>query len=108
MERFRCSRCGIIDETDTAYWREKMQAASLRKEFAPLCAECKTGRWHGRFPKTPATGHYLTTHGFVYTYDELLQGVRGRGYLVGKYDAEGQLHKVLRPPPLPPSKRALT
>lgn len=49
----------------------------------PLCSECKTGEWHGRFPKcTPQeSGHTaIGDDGFLYHPDELEPG----GYFYGK------------------------
>lgn len=49
MPLFRCSKCGSIDNTAMGdYW---MDTAEGRP---PLCVECKTGVWHGEFPKEPA------------------------------------------------------
>ncbi len=64
MPLFVCSKCNGIDNTATAaggYWLEKIK----------LCAECKTGQWHGRFIQTQ--------------YDEKADGPMGPGRLIGEY-----------------------
>lgn len=49
MPLFICSECGAVDNSATGkFWRH---------EDAPLCAECSTGTWHGKFPKEPWDGH---------------------------------------------------
>lgn len=64
MPLFQCSQCGCVENTALSdYWwdvqREKQQ---------PRCSECKTGQWHGAFPKQDAAeeGYRLGADGFLY------------------------------------------
>jgi hypothetical protein len=42
MSLYQCEKCGGRENTATgSYWGEKVK----------LCSECKTGEWHGSFPK---------------------------------------------------------
>lgn len=49
MPLFKCSKCGCVDNTALGnYWG--LYACDGKP---PLCSECDTGVWHGRFPKKP-------------------------------------------------------
>jgi hypothetical protein len=79
MSLFRCGKCGCVENTAVAdYWTQKY----YDKIENPLCVECKTGKWHGIFPKqTPQeSGHTaIGDDGFLYMPDELEPG----GYFHG-------------------------
>ncbi len=69
MPIFVCSRCRCLDNTATAdgYWMSR----SERFGSDPLCQECETGEWHGRFEKRQ--------------YDEGRDGPIGTGNRVGEF-----------------------
>lgn len=47
MSTFLCTRCGAIENTATSsYWID------TRDGKPPICSKCKTGTWHGEFPRT--------------------------------------------------------
>lgn len=55
MPLYVCSRCHAIENTALGnYWDTKINTGD-----EPLCSECETGEWHGKFPKTIATSEYL-------------------------------------------------
>ena len=46
MPRFLCTKCGAVENTATSdYWVDTMDNKQ------PVCSKCKTGVWHGRFPR---------------------------------------------------------
>ena len=46
MSLFACDRCGAVENTALGeYYGRRMRGLD------PLCSECATGEWHGRFPK---------------------------------------------------------
>lgn len=46
MSTFLCTRCGAIENTATSdYWIDIMEGKP------PICSKCKTGVWHGKFPR---------------------------------------------------------
>lgn len=52
MPLFECSQCHAVDNTAiTNFWWDVMHEGKSQ-----LCSECDPaiGKWHGRFPKTPA------------------------------------------------------
>ena len=74
MPLFKCLRCGCIENTAPAWWwlTEK------------VCTECKTGRWHGLFPKESAKEMIEGEDGFLYYKEELEPG----GYFYGRGKGE--------------------
>lgn len=66
MPLFRCAKCGCVENTALSCLTMKMR----RGEEDKLCSECNPmiGKWHGEFPKEPATGLILCTDGYVYEY----------------------------------------
>ena len=47
MPTFICERCGAIENTALSdYWYDVYMNHSQ-----PLCSKCKTGTWHGQFPR---------------------------------------------------------
>ncbi|MHA6346438.1 hypothetical protein [Roseivivax sp. CAU 1761] len=48
MPLFACTKCNAVENTATGwYW-----LAKAREEAQ--CSECRTGAWHGHFPKQDA------------------------------------------------------
>ena len=46
MPLFACSVCNTVENTALGvYWSDPE---------APICSECSTGIWHGRFPQSKA------------------------------------------------------
>ncbi len=72
MPLFICAKCGCVDNTAlTTYWsRNILPYSDELKEYQgkALCSECgmynsemkciAPGRWHGSFPKKPASEEY--------------------------------------------------
>jgi len=57
MPIFECSKCATMENTALGeYWGVQR----------PLCSECATGQWHGRFPKRTAkeAGYEKNEDGF--------------------------------------------
>ncbi len=51
MPLFACARCNTVENTALGwYWTPALRGKEV------LCSECKTGTWHGRFPKEDAAG----------------------------------------------------
>lgn len=47
MPLFKCSQCGCVENTALGkYW-----SRVCLDKLPPLCSECATGKWHGKFPK---------------------------------------------------------
>lgn len=44
MPLFKCRQCGVIENT-------ALTPKSWSQMNFPLCSECATGEWHGRFEK---------------------------------------------------------
>jgi hypothetical protein len=90
MSIFRCTKCGVIDNTAVSgYWswvHHYPEGATDVKEMVkrpPLCSECnpEIGKWHGRFPKmTPESeGLVEGPDGFLYHPDDkYLKELRAR------------------------------
>ena len=55
MPLFACARCSTVDNTAlTDYWiqqQEYFERNSSIVGFEGLCTECRTGKWHGEFPR---------------------------------------------------------
>jgi hypothetical protein len=77
MPLFRCTQCGCVENTATGnYW-------SRPKE--PICSECDTGVWHGRFPKRSAEGMLIDQNGHLWSQGQIDGGVIPSHYkIVGK------------------------
>lgn len=83
MPLFKCSKCGGIENTALGdFWSTPEK---------PLCSECSTGIWHGRFEKKNATeaGCYIDKDGFLYYPNEVdletMEWTYNRNYkMVGK------------------------
>jgi len=45
MPLFKCRKCGTVENT-------ALTLCSWTQQDNPLCSECCTGKWHGRFKKT--------------------------------------------------------
>ncbi len=76
MPLFICAKCGCVENTAlSTYWfRKNCRYTDGLEEYQdkPLCSECGAvvyddnhnkglivpGRWHGRFPKKPASEDY--------------------------------------------------
>ena len=63
MPLFRCSECGCVENTAFSdFW--------LQRDFekiTPKCSECRTGKWHERFPKRSASGYLIDQEGFLWS-----------------------------------------
>ena len=49
MSLFKCTECGVVENTATSgYW--------FRRGATPLCSQCdpNIGKWHGIFPRQDA------------------------------------------------------
>ena len=65
MPLFKCCKCGCVENTTLGdFWTNQIE---------PICSECETGKWHGRFLKINATeaGYYKDSNGFLYPEDEV-------------------------------------
>lgn len=66
MPLFRCSSCGCVENTALSeFW--------VQRDFEkvePKCSECRTGTWHGRFEKKPASGYKIDQQGFLWSGQE--------------------------------------
>ena len=72
MPIFRCSRCGVIENTACSnYWCQVHGYGGEKQD--PLCSECdpEIGKWHGSFPKDSADGMVIANDGFLYSPDEV-------------------------------------
>lgn len=76
MPLFECSKCKTVDNTALGYY----WVAQLDGKPA-LCTECKTGTWHGEFPKQTISNSDMVmgVNGYVYHAYELAPG----GYFHG-------------------------
>jgi hypothetical protein len=68
MSLYVCSTCSAVDNTATGpYWQTQP---------IPLCAECHTGEWHGKFPRQQ---YQPETHGVMDVATRIVrQGVQPR------------------------------
>ena len=72
MPLFACGKCGCIENTAcSGFWSDK----SFRDIKRPLCSECKTGQWHGRFEKKTAKGLVEDDGGFIWDEVEIKNGI---------------------------------
>jgi hypothetical protein len=46
MSLYQCTRCGCCENTALGFYH-----MANYKSNPPLCSECKTGEWHGKFEK---------------------------------------------------------
>lgn len=69
MPIFKCSKCGCAENTALGNYWWNVQ----REGKPPLCSECDTGTWHGKFPKRDAkeAGYMLGADGFLYKPEEM-------------------------------------
>jgi hypothetical protein len=52
MPLFECTKCHCVENTAlSSYWRQEMGAHEQGETFEPVCSECETGAWHGKFEK---------------------------------------------------------
>lgn len=77
MPVFRCEKCGCVENTAIAWWWSEGR----------ICTECKTGKWHKRFPKQSAIGMFEDKNGFLYSKEELEPG----GYFYGRVEIEKEI-----------------
>ena len=73
MSLFKCSECGVIENTALAmYWSRSLDG------LPPLCSQCHPdiGKWHGLFPRqTPEeAGLVLNDRGFYGPPEEASDG----------------------------------
>lgn len=86
MPLFRCDKCGCVENTALGFYWTRNERELWAAEFIgrKLCSEHApttfrdgspnddAGKWHGRFPKRPATGMLVDQEGFLWQTDELL------------------------------------
>jgi hypothetical protein len=90
MPLFKCAKCHAIENTALSN-----HAVDWCEGRDPICSECETGRWHGRFPKRHAVGMNLASDGFLYS-DEAVADcaerfVRQKIRVLGKVQADGSV-----------------
>lgn len=52
MPLFECAKCHCVENTAlSGFWEQEMKAHQETKPLEPICSECETGEWHGKFPK---------------------------------------------------------
>lgn len=74
MSIFRCEECGCIENTACCdYWCRK---DNDKTDHRALCSECDPdiGKWHGEFPKRPASGYCIGADGFLYDKESVEAG----------------------------------
>lgn len=82
MPVFRCSKCGVVENTATShYWTRDFEKPEGAPPSPPLCSLCdpETGKWHDRFErKTPEElGLVEGPDGFLYDpSDKYLERLR--------------------------------
>jgi len=62
MPRFRCSACDCVEDTALSnFWSSRLRQAPA------LCSACdpKIAKWHGEFPREPATGWRTDERGIL-------------------------------------------
>lgn len=85
MPLFMCRVCGCVENTalgnywsagDRAIWKDEDVGKPTCSECAPKFYEDGTpteyGKWHGRFPKQPATGMLIDQDGHLWSIEESL------------------------------------
>lgn len=82
MPLFYCRLCRTVDNTALAHAWDSWIGPKAKGEV-PLCTECKTGTWHGEFPKQSVDDGYVGPSGKRYHYvpDEC------NGTMPGRVDA---------------------
>lgn len=68
MPLFRCSQCGVVDNTAMGtYWMAVFKKPSGEP---PLCTECDPtiGKWHGAFPRSHADEEFVGGDGRRYRW----------------------------------------
>lgn len=90
MSLFRCTRCGCVENTACSdfYWDK------YEEKIPVLCSECKTGKWHGEFPKKSADGYFYDKDDLIYHPEEVDQvkmvwKYNPRFKMVGRYEEKG-------------------
>lgn len=54
MPLFECTKCHCVENTAlSGYWEDELSAHETGGKFEPVCSECGSGKWHGKFPKRP-------------------------------------------------------
>jgi hypothetical protein len=67
MPIFKCSKCGCIENTALCdYWWD------VHKEKNPICSECSTGKWYGKFEKQVAKDMLVDRDGFLWDKNEII------------------------------------
>ena len=72
MSLFKCHNCGCVENTATSnFWHNRYVGE------ANLCSECdpSIGKWHGWFDKKPANGMMLGNDGFLYSKEQVDNGM---------------------------------
>lgn len=74
MPLFVCQKCLHVENTALSdYWVQEMDAHERGGAFGPVCSECRTGDWHGQFPKTHINDtHYVEDGKFLKHKSEML------------------------------------
>lgn len=75
MPIFKCSKCGMVENTATChYWSRDFDQPAGTPPSPPLCSLCDPGiaAWHGRFERmTPESQGYVEgPDGFLYHPDD--------------------------------------
>ena len=74
MPLFVCMNCHAVENTAlSSYFAQEVSAYEAGEVFSPLCSECKTGTWHGQFPKNDVCDtHYVPDGPFLKHKAEML------------------------------------
>lgn len=81
MPLFECGKCKCVENTAcSGFWADK----GFRGIERPLCTECKTGKWHNRFKKRPATGMIEDAGGFLWGAEEIKNGLSPLNHSVSR------------------------
>lgn len=70
MPLYECEQCHCVENTAlTNFWEAYMERT------AKLCSECdpRIGRWHGRFPKQPASEYLKEFPGEKIDYPAVIE-----------------------------------
>lgn len=76
MPVFKCSKCGMMENTATShYWTRDFDrtAGGAKNPSPPLCSLCdpEIGKWHDRFPREPVPpDHVEGPDGFIHHKDD--------------------------------------
>lgn len=72
MPAFKCSKCGVVENTATSgYWYRFMDLEKDATPPPPLCSECdpEISKWHGKFDRFKPEDRGLVEGPDGYIYD---------------------------------------